>query len=283
MVTDSLACSKADHQQYYRIWRDRFGREGYKNIRRVIRRADQARETAHREGIVPEPNSTGGLAGLNLRPVTPPPLEDEPDGSKVEHRFHAKTTYCVQTCQYACGFPIAWGKCYRSESSTQVLALLNKWFQPGNRPGFVGYDNACKLLAHMFTSADISSQSWLNTTCFIVDTFHYINHRAHDRFCRTLCNPAPADGSQPDLVILKKDANGVIHSVRAFNLETAEQLNSWLNPFEGPMKQMSNIRFDFTFHALMLLYKEDAEDRILVRERKAAAAAEAEIEDDEDD
>lgn len=63
------------------------------------------------------------------------------------------------------------------------------------------------------------------------------------------------------------DANGRTHTTRAFNTETAEQLNAWLNGFEAQLRQMSATNFDFCVHVLMLLYKETVEGRILKKER----------------
>lgn len=171
---------------------------------------------------------------------------------------------------------------YRSESGSQVLAFLNKIFPPSYRPSFIAYDNSCSLLAHIFSGADEVNRNWFTTTRFIVDSFHYVTHRVTDHFCRVYCNPAPADGSQPDLVILKTDDDGIIHSTRAFNTETAEQLNSWLSAYEGPMKQMSSIRFDFVFHCLMLVYKEEIEDRIQQRADVAAGGEQGSGQEDDD-
>ncbi|KAJ7850841.1 hypothetical protein B0H13DRAFT_1515676, partial [Mycena leptocephala] len=52
------------------------------------------------------------------------------------------------------------------------------------------------------------------------------------------------------------DDNGRTHTTRAFNTETAEQLNAWLNGFKAHLRQMSATNYDFCVHVLMLLYKE---------------------------
>jgi hypothetical protein len=85
--------------------------------------------------------------------------------------------------------------------------------------------------------------------------------------CRLWCNPAPTNGSQPDLVLVDVDDNGRTHTTRAFNTETAEQLNAWLNGFEAQLRQMSATNYDFCVHVLMLLYKEMVEERILKKQR----------------
>ena len=196
-----------------------------------------------------------------------PPLANTA-GNDVIHTFRAGHLYCVQTIQWACGIPVGWGKCYKSESSPQVLSILNHIWQehPESKPSFIVYDAACDLLRHIITQN--ADDPWLKTTKFIVDAWHYIGHQARDALCRLWCNPSPLNGSQPDLVRMVEDANGVKHSARAFNTETAEQLNAWLDGFKAQLSQMSDISFDFYMHVLLLLYKERIEKRILEKERK---------------
>ncbi|KIM77843.1 hypothetical protein PILCRDRAFT_76259, partial [Piloderma croceum F 1598] len=196
-----------------------------------------------------------------------PPLQDTP-GHKVVHTFRAGTIYCVQTVQWACGIPVGWGKCYKSESSPQVLSILdNIWDDhPESKPGFIAYDDACDLLRHIVTQDPTSG--WLESTKFIVDAWHYIGHRATDVLCRLWCNPAPTNGSQPDLVLTEVDDDGNSHATRAFNTETAEQLNSWLDGFEAQLSQMTDVNFDIFIHVLFLLFAELTERRIAKKGRE---------------
>ncbi|KAJ7757675.1 hypothetical protein B0H14DRAFT_3096596 [Mycena olivaceomarginata] len=189
------------------------------------------------------------------------PLGDTP-GDQVVHTFQAKSIYCLQTVQWACGFPIGWGKCYRSESPPQVLAILDRiWLDhPQSKPSFVAYDDACSFLRHIVTQDPHSA--WLRTTKFVVDAWHYIGHHATDILCRLWCNPAPTNGSQPDLILVEEDANGTKHQTRAFNTETAEQLNSWLNGFESQLRQMSDVNYDFFIHVLMMIYAERVKKQV---------------------
>ncbi|KAJ7844841.1 hypothetical protein B0H13DRAFT_2239147 [Mycena leptocephala] len=138
------------------------------------------------------------------------------------------------TVQWSCGCPIGWGKCYRSESSSQVLKIIDKIWEahPDCMPSFLAYDDACNLLRHIVTQHPNSP--WIHSAKLIVDAWHYIGHRASDILCRIWCNPAPTNGSQPDLI-----------SVTVDNNETAEQLNAWLNGYEAQLRQMSNINYDF--------------------------------------
>ncbi|KAJ6626086.1 hypothetical protein B0H10DRAFT_2161625 [Mycena sp. CBHHK59/15] len=163
-------------------------------------------------------------------------LGDTP-GDEVVHTFKEKMTYCLQTVQWACGFPIGWGKCHRSESSPQVLDILDKIWEdyPESKPSFIMYDDTCSLLRHIVTQDP--TNPWLVTTKFIVDAWHYIGHHATNILCRLWCNPAPVNGSQPDLILVEEDTH-------AFNTETAEQLNLWLNGFESQLRQMSDVNYD---------------------------------------
>ncbi|KAJ7606878.1 hypothetical protein FB45DRAFT_982898 [Roridomyces roridus] len=231
--SEDLTCDDATHIAWYKQYDDRFHRLSFPGVQRVDLQS----------------------------------LGDTP-GNKVVHTFKAKSTYCLQTIQWACGVPIGWGKCYRSESTPQVLAFINKTWQeyPDCRPSFIAYDKACDLLRHIATQN--ISDLWLTSTKFIVDAWHYIGHRATDILCRTRCNPAPTDGSQPDLVLTEVDDNGVVHQTRAFNTETAEQLNSWLNGFESQLRQMTDVNFDFYVHVLMMLYGETVEKRVVSKKRE---------------
>ncbi|KAK7033846.1 hypothetical protein R3P38DRAFT_2699468, partial [Favolaschia claudopus] len=233
----AMTCDDPAHIDWFKKFEDRkhgvfssqaYHRASFPGVQRVIRR--QMVEAQHADH---------DIRGPTLQ-IQLPNLGDTP-GGKVAHTFTAKTTYCLQTVQWACGYPIGWGKCYRSESTPQVLSLINKIWEgcPDLRPSFMAYDKACDLLRHIVTQD--GNDLWIASTRFIVDAWHYINHRTSDILCRTRTNPAPTDGSQPDLVITQIDENGVVHQARAFNTETAEQLNSWLNGFESQLRQMTDV------------------------------------------
>jgi hypothetical protein len=140
--------------------------------------------------------------------------------------FRARQIYGVQTVQWACGSPIVWGKTYDSEGLSQVFEFLDSTFPALEaQPQFVVYDKACQLLAYIANLPvdwDAECAWWLMGTRFIVDAWHYINHHATDRLCQEWCNPAPLNGTQPDLIILTSDSSGRTHATQAFNTETAE-------------------------------------------------------------
>ncbi|KAJ7158114.1 hypothetical protein C8R46DRAFT_1225068 [Mycena filopes] len=249
----TLTCDVQSHIDWHKQYEDRFHRLSFPGVQRVIRRQQAEGGAAAMQG----PSLQVQLQALGDLP-----------GEQVVHTFKAKSIYCLQTVQWACGMPIGWGKCYRSESTPQVLGILNQLWSdyPEAKPSFMVYDKACDLLRHIVTQNP--NDLWLTTTKFIVDAWHYIGHRATDILCRTRCNPAPTDGTQPDLVLTVEDVNGVKHQARAFNTETAEQLNSWLNGFESQLRQMTEVNYDFFVHVLMLIYGENVEKRVVEDERE---------------
>ncbi|KAJ6529563.1 hypothetical protein DFH09DRAFT_934714 [Mycena vulgaris] len=248
----ALTCDDLSHVNWHKQYEARFHRLSFPGVQRVIRR-----QNAQADGATHGPSLQVQLQALGDTP-----------GEKVVHTFKAKSTYCLQTIQWACGVPIGWGKCYRSESTPQVLSFLNKIWDddPQSRPSFVVYDKACDLLRHIVTQDP--NDLWIKTTKFVVDAWHYIGHQATDVLCRTRCNPAPTDGSQPDLVLAQVDDNGAVHQTRAFNTETAEQFNSWLDGFESQLQQMTDVNFDFYVHVLMLIYGEMIEKKVVAGGRE---------------
>ncbi|KAJ6505036.1 hypothetical protein C8R45DRAFT_1060321 [Mycena sanguinolenta] len=231
-----LTCAADSHIQWERQYTARFLRLTFPGVRRVIRQ---------QQGLADNQNAHGH--GPTLR-VSPPAL--------------GQYTYCLQTVQLACGYPVGWGKCYRSESSRQVVAILNCIWEnhPNSRPSFVAYDDAYNLLRHIIQNRN---DPWISSTKFIVDA----RWSPRDRYVVPCgCNPAPKNGSQPDLVLVEQDANGVQHQTRAFNTETAEQLNSWLNGFESQLRHMSDVNDDFFVHVLMMIYAERVEKKVTQRQ-----------------
>lgn len=247
--TNGITCNLPAHKAWYASYQARFARLSFPGIQRVIRNANAtSNEPSH------APSAT---LGIQL-----PQLGDIP-GQEVMHTFRARSIYCLETIQWACGTPIGWGKCYNGESLPEVLGILNRIWSEGRepeRPSFVAYDKSCDLLRHIVTQN--GGDSWLHSTKFIVDAWHYIGHRATDALCRFWCNPSPSNGSQPDLVLGQVDSNGNVQTSRAFNTETAEQFNAWLQGFESQVRQMSDVSYDFFIHTLMMAYKELVDTRV---------------------
>jgi len=95
---------------------------------------------------------------------------------------------------------------------------------------------------------------WKETTRFIVDSYHYINHRTVDYLCCKWCNPAPLNGSAPNLIQVAHDKNGQEYLQRAYNSQACEQLNSWLGGFESILKRMKTGNFDWFLHSMLFYH-----------------------------
>ena len=76
-----------------------------------------------------------------------------------------------------------------------------------SRPDYICTDKACRVLCTAISNGSWD-RIWKKTTRFIVDSYHYINHRTDDYLCRKWCNPAPLNGSAPNLVIATTDNHG---------------------------------------------------------------------------
>lgn len=135
-----------------------------------------------------------------------------------KHYFSPSRFYCVETICAPCGIVIAWAKFDKSESPTNILNFLNSVYPTEeSRPDYICIDKACLVLRTSLSN--VLWNSWLKTTRFIVDAYHYINHRTSDYICRKWCNPGPLNGSAPNLVVVDHDKKGNPYYKRAFNTQ----------------------------------------------------------------
>ncbi|TFK20813.1 hypothetical protein FA15DRAFT_719103 [Coprinopsis marcescibilis] len=72
-----------------------------------------------------------------------------------------------------------------------------------------------------------------------------------DELCQKFCNPAPNDGSQPNLVIVALDAQGQPYFKHAFNTQVCKQLNAWLVGFSAILKRMTACNFKWLIHVML--------------------------------
>ena len=119
-------------------------------------------------------------------------------------------------------------------------------------PDYICIDKGCLVLKHSIAAG--SWESWSKTSRFIVDSYHYTNHKDTDYLCRTWCNPAPLDGSAPNLVILDYDKQGQPYYKHAFNTQACEQLNAWLGGFESILRKMTVGNFDWFLHTMLFYH-----------------------------
>lgn len=167
----SLTCNNKEHEHWHARYQDWFRRLTFPGVQRVLQQ--QAASNV-------DPVTNNGQEEDRYRPQLQVeaglPALGGTAGHEVVHTFQARSVYCIETVQWACGFPIGWGKCYHSESGPQVLSILDRIWE-GNkdrRPSYIAYDDACDLLRHIVTQNP--NNPWLHSTKFIVDAWHYIGH-----------------------------------------------------------------------------------------------------------
>jgi hypothetical protein len=185
-------------------------------------------------------------------PTVQPHDEEAPEIVR-KHYFGPARFYCAETICAPCGVVIGWAKFAKSESPTKILQFLHKIYPIEiSRPDYICIDKACLVLRTAITNN--AWDMWSTTTRFIVDSYHYNNHSAKDTLCNTWCNPAPTDGSAPNLVIMAREKNGNPYWKRAFNTQACEQLNSWLGGFESILKRMTVGNFDWFLHTMLFYH-----------------------------
>ena len=95
---------------------------------------------------------------------------------------------------------------------------------------------------------------WKKTSQFIVNSYHYNNHHISDFLCRKYYNPAPQDGSAPNLVIVEYNDQGQPYYKWAFNTQACEQLHAWLGGVETILRRMTIGNFDWFLHSMLFYH-----------------------------
>ena len=230
-LPNSKAC--AEHQEDYQRYRRMHSREEMAGVRRVLQRPGEREEWQAGVQVNNQPHN---------EPVAPVPM--------CKNYFGPARHYCVETIVAPCGAVIAWANFARSESPTNILNFLESVFPtPDSKPSYICIDKACVVLKTVM--ANPHWRYWMDTSRFIVDTYHYRNHKRTDEICRTWCNPAPTDGSAPNLVVVNTDEHGVPYLKRAFNTQACEQLNAWLGGFQLILKRMTSSNFNWFLHVML--------------------------------
>jgi hypothetical protein len=201
-VAGTQAC--ATHQEHWYQHIVRHGRQTLLGFRRMLRRTHDENQP-----WLPAP-----------RVLAQAHDEQAPEAPRPQNYFTPPRFYCVETICAPCGVVIAWAKFAKAESPTNILQFLqNVYPTEETRPDYVCIDKACQVLSSSIANG--SWEIWQRTTRFIVDSYHYINHRTTDYLCRKWCNPAPLNGSAPNLVIVENDRLGQPHYKRAFNTQVS--------------------------------------------------------------
>ncbi|KAF8883466.1 hypothetical protein BD779DRAFT_1612302 [Infundibulicybe gibba] len=161
------------------------------------------------------------------------------------------TTICAP-----CGVVIAWTKFDKAESPTNILQFLEDVYPTEET-----------------SIANKSWEMWSRTSRFIVDSYHYINHQATDYLCRKWCNPAPLDGSAPNLVVVATDNNGKPYYQRAFNTQA--------RGFESILRRMTPGNFNWFLHVMLFYHTRYVIDRQKQKAKQNQVVEEVEEDEDE--
>ena len=208
-----------NHQNEWRRHKQLHSRENLSGIHRLISRPNEQLPWVNRDE-----------AEEVQAHDDPAPNEEGEGGNKRRTLFSPAKYYCTEIGSRPCGVPLFWALFDRAESPTNILNLLAAQLPtPESRPSYICIDKGCQVLRTAVTNGSFET-TWQDTQ-FIVDIYHYFNHKATDLLCQKWCNSSPTDGSNPNLVISTIDNNGVRQWSRAFNTQVSEQLNVWIAGF----------------------------------------------------
>jgi hypothetical protein len=198
-ITGTKACEM--HQREWNKYIQTHDRQSFHGARRMLQRQG-------------ENLPWQAAAESNTQP------HDEPTAERQRKNYFSPAHfYCVETICAPCGIVIAWAKFAKSESPTNILEFLQSVFPTEeSRPDYICIDKACLVLCTALVNGSWDA-IWKSTSRFIVDTYHYKNHHTTDDLCQKWCNPAPQDGSAPNLVVVDKDNCGRPYYKWAFNTQ----------------------------------------------------------------
>ena len=229
-VQGTLACQL--HQGKWNRYMNNHRQRSLNGYKRALRRPDDSWPWMQRNQEVQQPH------------------DEETGTSRDRDAFVPSRIYCVETICAPCGVVVAWAKFPKAESPTNILQFLDHVYPTNeSRPDYICIDKACLVLRS--SVANGSWQRWSQTSRFIVDSYHYTNHHATDALCRKWCNPAPLNGSAPNLVITGRNNDGDSYQKHAFNTQACEQLNAWLGGYESILKRMTPGNFNWFLHTIL--------------------------------
>lgn len=185
--------------------------------------------------------------------------------SSIKHYWQARHIKVVELAVTACGIPISHTKFAFAKGENNMVSFMDAtWPTHQGRPTYLGIDRGCKVIVVLANNNNLyPPNGWLATTNIKVDPWHWNGH-AVDDICVRLCNPN--DRLNPNLVEIapsssktayRSDARGA-HSratagrtaniqgpyKRLFNMEAAEHLNAYLEPFAPTMTKMKPLNHD---------------------------------------
>ena len=81
----------------------------------------------------------------------------------------------METICAPCGVVVAWTLFDKSESPTKILDWLEDVYPTANlQPNYICIDKVCMVLQTAISNG--SWDIWKETSYFIADSYHYINH-----------------------------------------------------------------------------------------------------------
>ena len=100
--------------------------------------------------------------------------------------------------------------------------------------------------------------------------------------CWKFCNPAPLNGSAPNLVVVATDQDGNQYYKQAFNTQACEQLNAWLGGFEPILRRLTIDNFNWFLHTMLVYHTQYVSARIIQKEAKRNARNSENVEDEDE-
>ncbi|KAF8872970.1 hypothetical protein CPB84DRAFT_1818021 [Gymnopilus junonius] len=233
-VANTQACQR--HQPEWRKYKLDHSRSTLSGVRRMLQRPEEL--NAWQPGL-----------RQNFQP------HDNNENAEIPRKnyFGPGKFYCVETITKPCGVVVAWTKFDKSESPTKILNWLGSVYPTEeSRPNYLCIDKGCQVLRTSIMNG--TWDLWKRTSRITVDSYHYLNHCTSDYLCHKYCNPAPMNGSAPNLVITDVDKNGDEYLKCAFNTQACEQLNAWLGGFDSIVKRMKSGNFNWFLHSMLFYH-----------------------------
>jgi hypothetical protein len=254
----------------WKKYQDSHSRSSLQRVRQMINKPNETQPWQNRRNLNSVPHD---------QPVS------DPDVDNRKHYFGPAKFYCVEIACAPCGAAIAWTKFDRSESPTKILKFLEDIFPTeDSKPSYICIDKACQVLRTAIVNRSFDT-IWPNTR-FIVDTYHYNNHKRSDDLCKSWCNPTPDNDSNPNylnLITVERDKNGILQAKRAFNTQASEQLNSWIASFNSILKRMTIHNFNWFLHVMLFLHTKRVIQRQKERQERAERSDQANPDENSDD
>ncbi|KAH9824422.1 hypothetical protein DFH28DRAFT_879391 [Melampsora americana] len=162
-----------------------------------------------------------------------------------EPQMSRKRTHNDQVIVAPCGIILARQTMFNAEAvsavkvlelSSEISLFLLDTF-PNDMPEVIFYDNACKLLQHIFKCPETRDK--FRHSIIAVDAFHFKSHSDKDCFCRSW--------TDPNIFPQLQDNQGKWR----FNSSAAEVANIWYGAFASICRGMTSIEYHFFLNGMV--------------------------------